>query len=531
METKPNPSYCSAFYKITAAIGLSIVASLGLLSFVSAEPIHTRLNPDLPEGASIGWYTGSPDGAFVAYIADQEKVGVKEVYAIPLRGGTPIRLNPPLVEGGDVYDMRISPDSSRIVYNAKQESTSYAALYSVSPSGENVVNISGVPPAGAGVWKYQISPDNKWVIFNYVREKFNEFGLMSTPIDRNEPVSLLPPALADSYADGYLFTPDFQQIVYRTEDNGENKSALYRVPVHGGTPVTLSVPLSSSAFIAYHRLSLDGTRVIYGVRSGPTMQVYSTPLSGGASIPLGQPHGSIEIADLSPDGSRVLLISNDSNPNNSALYSAPVQGGEASLLHSTGESGYIYQAKFVNDGKDILFISRGFNSTYDIHQMAAVEGSTPQLLKSGFASSLYMELTPDKKKAITTFSNFGGQKGFLLLTDISSSTTTTLTTSSSYNSPVFDPSPDNTSLVYAAKPDENTPLQLFSASLQDGTSAKLSIDSTFDTSDLFTTPVVNGGQICVVYHLETDLIKPRELYSSCYDTKWSNQTFLPLITR
>ncbi len=68
----------------------------------------------------------------MVYTANQDTVGVREIYSVPLDGSaSPTKLNGTLPSGGGVNDsFQISPDSSRVVYTADQDTNEVYEIYS-----------------------------------------------------------------------------------------------------------------------------------------------------------------------------------------------------------------------------------------------------------------------------------------------------------------------------------------------------------------------------------------------------------------
>jgi Tol biopolymer transport system component len=96
----------------------------------SAPPV--KLNPPMvPGGDIVNGNSGnipslsiSPDGEWVAYMADQETDGVDELYVAPIDGRMRARkLNRPLPAGADVnqFSFQFTPDSRRGIYSADQD--------------------------------------------------------------------------------------------------------------------------------------------------------------------------------------------------------------------------------------------------------------------------------------------------------------------------------------------------------------------------------------------------------------------------
>jgi Tol biopolymer transport system component len=103
-----------------------------------------KLNGVLGPGGGVnGVFRISPDNSRVIYNAIQEAATAFDLYSVPLGGpaAAGIKLNSPLVLNGGFAEFQISPDSSRLVYIADQDTVGVQELYSVPLTG----------PATAGI--------------------------------------------------------------------------------------------------------------------------------------------------------------------------------------------------------------------------------------------------------------------------------------------------------------------------------------------------------------------------------------------
>jgi len=533
--------------RVPLALISSIMIMLTCGSSSYADPVHIRLTPNLVSGRSIGLTYVDPNHERVAYISDQEIDEQKELYVIPLRGGTPTKLNPPLMEGRDVYDMQFAPNGNHIVYRSDQETQNVGALYSVAPTGGSTINISGAPPEGSSVFRYRISPDSKWVVYDYEKRPFDEYGLMSTPIDKSNPVSLTPPSQANGYVGtSYAFTPDSQRVIYSLESRADGHRNIYSVPIQGGTVVTLTMPQAANETVAYFSLSPDGQHVLYMmVSNGRFVRYNSVPVTGGESITLWQEEQkTLNAFDthqvrsmVSPDGSKVLILANNFVSRTYQLYLTSITGGDPLLLSSSseteGEQSTLQYAEFVQNGSGVVF-------TYDVgfggytYYVAATGGEKKKLVGSDNGEDLYyyFAVAPDGKKVIHTATpSLPISPGTYWLTDLSAGTTITLTTKGSNFGPDYDFSPDGASLIFLGKTETGTVDQYLRASLTDGSITTLSVDSTLSPSFIASPgPLVSNGELCFVYTLG-EWPNLKEIYTTCYEANWPYHQHLPLITR
>ena len=156
-----------------------------------------KLNGALGAGGSVGFFLISPDSGRVVYLARQGTATGYDLYSVPLGGpaATGIRLNRPLVLNGAFTDIQISPDSSRAVYRAEQDTLGVQELYSVPLAGPEAVGIklNGTLAAGGSVFELKvfsfgyvrdskISPDSGRVVYLANQQTQTAFELYSVPI-------------------------------------------------------------------------------------------------------------------------------------------------------------------------------------------------------------------------------------------------------------------------------------------------------------------------------------------------------------
>ena len=108
----------------------------------------------------------SPDGFFVAYIADQNADEVFELFVVQLATLTVTRVSGVLVSGGDVLEFKWAPDSSRIAYRADQDTDEVFELYSVNPDGSGNTRQSGPLALGRNVEVFKWAPDSSSIAYS-----------------------------------------------------------------------------------------------------------------------------------------------------------------------------------------------------------------------------------------------------------------------------------------------------------------------------------------------------------------------------
>src|SRR5690606_29988544 len=123
-----------------------------------------KLNSSLVAGGSIdsaeAWMP-SPDGAQVAYIADQQVKDRHELFTVPADGSkSPVRVSGSLVSGGDVSSLYWSGDGSSIAFMADKDVDGKMELYAAPRNGGSISKLNGELTSGGNVvstvWAMQI---------------------------------------------------------------------------------------------------------------------------------------------------------------------------------------------------------------------------------------------------------------------------------------------------------------------------------------------------------------------------------------
>lgn len=125
-------------------------------------------------GQSISEVAWAPDSSRLAYIADQNSVDADELYTAFPDGSAKVKVSGSLVSGGDVGAnttgpilFRWSPDSTRIAYIADQDTDGLRELYRSFATGPNGnTKVSGALTASGEVsFNYLWSPDSSFIAY------------------------------------------------------------------------------------------------------------------------------------------------------------------------------------------------------------------------------------------------------------------------------------------------------------------------------------------------------------------------------
>lgn len=347
-----SPDGTRVVYRVEASASDTLDEGLFSVPVTGGEPI--RLNGDLPEAGRVkAGFKISSDSTRVIYVADQSFLRVDEIFSASITGGESVRLNPefsPVGEFRQVGEFDITPDASRVVYEARQfssNSSSGGVLFSVPTRGGSAIRLSQV---GSEVFfgdaNFLITPNGESLVY-LANASRDPHQLFSVPITGGASIRL-DQGEDDNFVRifrDFEITPDGSRVVYVLNNVFSNESQLLSVQITGGESIVLNQELNPSEVFREGRVSPDGTRVIYLTRlsTGDANErldrLFSVPILGGDSVMLNDNsaffRNSLSEQQLfSPDGSRVIYVSDQSIEGVNELFSVPITGGTPIRLNS-----------------------------------------------------------------------------------------------------------------------------------------------------------------------------------------------------
>jgi hypothetical protein len=108
--TGPNPLVFMAAKDSPPTVELYVTSDNGQTT--------TKLSGQMVAGGNVVDFAISPEGRFVAYLADQETKGLFELYTVPVGGGTVINVSRKSGTILEVKDFAWAPNNSRIAFRA-----------------------------------------------------------------------------------------------------------------------------------------------------------------------------------------------------------------------------------------------------------------------------------------------------------------------------------------------------------------------------------------------------------------------------
>ena len=176
-------------------------------------------------------FAWASDSSRIAYLADQRTAGVIELFSVLPNGTSNIRLSGNLGSDRDVVEFLWAPDTSRIVYLANQDFVNALELYSVLPNVTNSSQkiTSGFDP-GENVIDFAWAPSSQRVAFIADKNTPGLFQLWTTsPTNANNVLvsSVIP--VGDGDVIEFAWAPEIgtNRIAYLSDENKDEMFELF----------------------------------------------------------------------------------------------------------------------------------------------------------------------------------------------------------------------------------------------------------------------------------------------------------------
>lgn len=320
-------------------------------------PAPVKVNATLPAGGSTDEWWWSHDGNWLAYTADQATLGTVELWMVdvstPGAPGTPVRMNGSLTAGGSVYNFEdgsspFSPDGARIAYVAEQDTVGvaevYAATLTAGTLGARVKVSSAMLGGSAGASLVKWAPDGQSLVYVADGTTVGTTELYWVDFSTGSPsaavkVSSTIAAAGGNVDDGdVLFAPDSSGLCYFADADVDGQVELFYVDLTAVTPqgVKINGALTNTGMDVNNYLwAPDSTWVLYLSDQDVLNEdaLYSVAIVGGT------PGGSVKVSQTFAAGGDVF-------------------GGSSGAAYTLSADGQylVYRAEEAADGETDLFM-------------------------------------------------------------------------------------------------------------------------------------------------------------------------------
>ncbi len=236
------------------------------------------------------------DGQTVLFIADYNAVGKKELFSVPITGGTPTRVSDDLPWSGDVSSFAIAPNGTQVAYVAGQNTGANSELFLTPLTGGtgNSIRVSEPAPSNSGAFDVSTSVEGGQIVFSNDSSQIYYLGNLDTDevrdlyvVDTTEKTGLVPSPYFYVGLSGGDFFDEANWDIDPTGVLGDNPMAGSIDP---GVPIR-------------HSLIIDGDTVSSGSPSGGLGREADFQVGGSLELTPGSvlnfPEGADEL-DFNP---------------------------------------------------------------------------------------------------------------------------------------------------------------------------------------------------------------------------------------
>lgn len=306
---------------------------LFLIDLLGATPgTPVLISAPMVTGGAVIDFAWAPDSNRLIYSADQEVNDRNELFYVDLSGAapsTPIKLNGPLIAAGDISagDFNFSPDGATVAYRADDSTDEMYELFIVDVAGPlpgAPTQINTALPSGADVdvrWVW--SPDGTRIVYEAAQDVAAEIEIFIVDIGSGIPTA--PVQLNGQMGTGgsvgttgtdVAMSADGNWVAYVADQDTNGVEEIYVVNISGAVPgpsIKVSGPAQSFTDNINLKWSPTATRLVYSSDQEVTSvyEVYLVDFIGGAPVPALKIHPTFPTFGRLAAGAEAMVWSSD----------------------------------------------------------------------------------------------------------------------------------------------------------------------------------------------------------------------------
>ncbi len=347
-----------------------------------------KLSGAMVSGGNVVDFEVSPNGIYVAYVADQDTDNLFELYVVPVdktSGESAVKVSVPLagigiketVLGSGVYLFAWAPNSSRVAYisdaaDAIVEIVDFFELFSSTPNGIEKNVISELVNSNSDVEDFQWEPDSTLIAYVADQDFVGELELYVAQSDGDDPSVSVSGAMAGngikenpagSGEFAFAWAPDSSRLAYIADQFFLDKFELFTSTPNGISNLLISGPFGINQDVEEFEWAPDSQRIAYTANqnSANAIDLFTAPPNVIASSQInssGMGAGQAVIAfKWAPDNSRIAFISDKGVTGFFRLYTVqPINNNDIFVSGSISDPSDVTEFDWSPDSSLIAYL-------------------------------------------------------------------------------------------------------------------------------------------------------------------------------
>ena len=231
-----------------------------------------KLSPTLQPSGSANTFIVSPDGRYVALVADATDDNINDVYVVPVDGSTPaVKVSIigigiiPGTHSVSASSLKWAPDSSRIAWRGDFRADNITELFTATPMGSQQPVNGPIDPNG-DISSFIWSPDSTRIAYRGDQDTDNVTELYTAFPDGTGRLKVSGPMVLNGNVSTFKWAPDSSRIAYTSDEDLDNETELFTAnPAVAGSAIRVSLnPVHPDADVSSNFIwAPDSSRIAY----------------------------------------------------------------------------------------------------------------------------------------------------------------------------------------------------------------------------------------------------------------------------